>query len=270
MVGLDRVKQQFNTLINRAKIDEARKERGEPVPDRTMHLVFAGPPGTGKTTAAKLIAEAYSAIGLVKKKEPVEISGRDLVNPYEGGTATQVTEIFDRAKNGVLFIDEAYSMVNGHQDTPGLEALNQFLKLAEDRRDNTVVILAGYGGGDGGEDVVEYLNQFNKGMSSRFPTRIPFDSYNAQELAQVGESMLGEHSKFADDAAKKAFKRAAKIAGGSKDNPLNARGVRSLVELIWNAQSDRLVREGGYRNRSKDLSTITVEDIKSGLDGLAV
>lgn len=272
MVGLDRVKVQFNTLINRARLNEQRREYGDPVPDSTMHLVFTGQPGTGKSTAARLLAQAYHAIGLVKKPTVKEISGRDLVSEFQAGSAKQVKEIFDEARGGVLFVDEAYSMVNGDQDIPGKEALNEFLKLAEDRRGDTVVILAGYSEDDNSEDVVRYLNQYNHGMSSRFPTRVPFDLYNAQELAQIGERELSDiNIKFSDDKARKTFKMAAARAGGDAENPSNARGVRSLVGLILNEQANRLAREQvefGRRVTPKDWRQVTSEDIKAGLDGL--
>ena len=171
LVGLDRVKKQFNTLISRAEVDAQRRELGMKLPERDMHLVFAGPPGTGKSTSARILAKAYSAVGLVKNPVPVEVSGRELVSKYAGETAEQTREIFDRAKNGVLFIDEAYAMVTGPHDTHGIEALNEFLKLAEDRRDSTVVILAGYGDEDEQQGVVEYLAQYNPGLRSRFPSR---------------------------------------------------------------------------------------------------
>ncbi len=268
LVGLDRVKKQFNTLISRAEVDAQRRELGMKLPERDMHLVFAGPPGTGKSTSARILAKAYSAVGLVKNPVPVEVSGRELVSKYAGETAEQTREIFDRAKNGVLFIDEAYAMVTGPHDTHGIEALNEFLKLAEDRRDSTVVILAGYGDEDEQQGVVEYLAQYNPGLRSRFPQQVKFDPYTPKELNEVGTRMLSaQEFTLADDKAGKAFKAATKAVGLGD---ANARGVRTLVSAVSDAQADRLARQARKRKPTREeLSTITSEDIADGLSRLS-
>lgn len=267
MIGLDRVKQRFNDLLNEAELETMRREAGYTVPDRTMHQVFVGPPGTGKTTAARVLAKGYYAAGLVDSPELVERSGRDLVSKYSGGTADKVNELFKESKGKVLFIDEAHNMVTGPQDQEGREALGQFVKLALDNRDDTVIILAGYGEDGESGDVISRLAQYDPGIKRRFPTRIPFDPYTDKQLGDIGESMLKRNQLKIEDSAKKMFRAAAAKAGRVEDS--NAGGVENLMGAIFTAQAQRIMtsRQAGQAKPTRDeLEKITADDVKVAME----
>jgi SpoVK/Ycf46/Vps4 family AAA+-type ATPase len=265
MIGLDRVKRHFNDLFDLAEMDVIRRESGMEPRDRTMHQVFSGPPGTGKTSAARLLAEGYYASGLVSSPKLVEKSGRDLVSEFASNSAKQVTDIFDESKGKVLFIDEAHNMVTGPNDKDGLEALGQFVKLSLDRRSDTVVILAGYEGENG--NVVEHLAQYDPGIRRRFPNQVPFDPYTDKQLGDIGETMVKRNDWKLDDDAKKMFRLAAAKAGRRRDE--NAGGVENFVNKIYTVQSRRLAAErkaGKEKFSSKDLQKVTVEDVKAAIE----
>jgi SpoVK/Ycf46/Vps4 family AAA+-type ATPase len=255
MVGLPLVKDKMDQLLATAANDAAKRARGLQVPERTMHLVFEGPPGTGKTTAAQILANAYYGAGLVDNPDPIIIRGRELVAGYEGQTDAKVKEIFDRAKGKVLFIDEFYSIVSGDQDNVGREALNAFNDLAEKRRNDTVVILAGYEDEQGG---LKYLDRYNPGISSRFPTRVPFTSYTPRELAQIAHADINRTGKAHNKNAARAL---STYAGMVKDN---ARGVRNLVDAV-HRQSDlrrKKTLDTGRTLTDTDLVSYTATDVR--------
>lgn len=258
MIGLPLVKQKFDELLATANNDARKRESGIKVPERTMHMVFEGPPGTGKTIAARILARAYYGAGLVDNPEVVPIRGRELVAQYAGQTDTQVKEIFDRAKDKVLFVDEFYSIVNGPQDDLGKEALNAFNDLAEQRRNDTVIILAGYEDEQGG---MKYLDRYNPGMSSRFPTRVRFTPYKPKELGQIAVNDM--HNRLSlKPYTKKATTALTQYAGMVKDN---ARGVRNFTEAVSRQQDLRLqrVEDNGRAITDRMLETYTISDVRA-------
>jgi SpoVK/Ycf46/Vps4 family AAA+-type ATPase len=176
MVGLTSVKREVTDLVNLLASARRRQEAGLPVPSLSRHLIFSGPPGTGKTTVARLYGQLLAALGVLAQGQLVEVGRADLVGQYVGLTEKKTTEVFQRARGGVLFIDEAYSLARGGF---GAESIDTLVKLMEDHRDEVVVIAAGYA-----QEITKFLAS-NPGLSSRFSTRIEFPNYSPDELVTI-------------------------------------------------------------------------------------
>lgn len=188
LVGLECVKQTVNDLIIYQTIQKKRQEYGLYNQKSTLHMAFTGNPGTGKTTVARIVGRIYKKLGLLSKGHFMEVSRTDLIAGYQGQTALKVKDVIERAKGGVLFIDEAYSITeNDHSDSYGRECLTELTKALEDYRDDLVVIVAGY---------TEPMNKFfesNPGLKSRFNTFIEFGDYSSDELLNILESMCKDN-----------------------------------------------------------------------------
>merc|ERR1719198_1599780 len=187
VIGLKGVKSFVYSLYAQLKTELERREAGIKVPGSagTLHMVFSGNPGTGKTTLARIVAELLNAMGILRKGHLVEADRSTLVAGYSGQTALKTKQVVEQAMGGVLFIDEAYSLVQGDgKDSFGHEALDTLIKMIEDRRQDLVVILAGYC------DEMQRLLDSNPGLRSRFPTTIDFTDYTEEELMQIAEKML--------------------------------------------------------------------------------
>ncbi|MGF7234585.1 MAG: AAA family ATPase [Frankia sp.] len=184
MIGLDEVKREVADLVDLIASAKARMEAGLPAPPMSRHLVFAGPPGTGKTTVARLYGELLAAMGVLRTGQMIEVSRADLVGQYVGHTAVKTTEVFNKARGGILFIDEAYALSSGGEGNDfGREAIDTLVKLMEDHRDEIVVIAAGYTG-----DMKQFLAS-NAGLASRFSHQIRFASYATDELVAIFEGL---------------------------------------------------------------------------------
>lgn len=266
MIGLDRVKHEFNTLLDRVEVANAREKAGLKRNDEVMHQVFVGPAGTGKTTAARLLAKGYYAAGVVENDRFVETSGNDLRAGFVGGTAEKVDKLFESAKGGVLFIDEAHTIVSGEQDDFGRQALEKLVKLSEDKRNSTLIILAGYGPEAGQGDVVQRLAQYDQGIVRRFPKRVHFDAYTPKQLGDIGEATLRDAEYVITPGAKRAF-RAGAAAAGAHGNQ-NAGGVRNFTTALRDAHSNRVAKIPDPT--LAQLQGITVADVNSALAALGL
>ena len=238
LVGLDSVKQDLNNLINLIKVKKMREEREMKQPSISLHLVFSGNPGTGKTTVARLLAGIYKELGVVKKGQLVEVDRSDLVVGYIGQTASKTSKVIDSALGGVLFIDEAYTLTNSGDDKDfGQEAVDTLLKRMEDERDNLIVVVAGYT-----DPMDEFINS-NPGLRSRFNKYIFFQDYTGEELYKIFLSMCRSQEYEPNPKAKKYVKDyLISRAEAHEDNFANAREVRNYIERCIERQANRIVK----------------------------
>ena len=255
-IGLDVIKQEVDSLINYVTIMQRRREAGLPTPDMSLHMVFSGNPGTGKTMIARLMSRVYKSLGILSKGHLVETDRGGLVAGFVGQTAIKTKEVIDSAKGGVLFIDEAYALTNrgGGQDF-GQEAVDTLLKAMEDMRDDLIVIVAGY------TELMEQFVNSNPGLKSRFNRFMEFPDYTVQELIDIF-NMRCEKSgyRLKDDEALKTLRIRLEKASEDLSTFGNARGVRNLFERALSRQADRLA---GYEEITKeDLETLTAEDLE--------
>ena len=253
-IGLAEVKQEVTNLINMATVFKRRQEAGLPTTDFSLHLVFTGNPGTGKTMIARLMARIYRSLGILSKGQLVEVDRSGLVAGYVGQTAIKTQQQIQKALGGVLFIDEAYAL-NGKSDNDfGQEAIDTVLKAMEDHRDDLVVIAAGY------DELMERFIHSNPGLESRFNRYLHFDDYSTDEMVEIFKMQCKKGCYTLADGAEeevRAFIDEANDAGGVTFG--NARGVRNLFEQILTEQANRLARMETFTK--EDLMTITKDDV---------
>jgi stage V sporulation protein K len=253
MVGMKTVANEMDSLINTALINERRREAGLPVASSSNHLIFTGNPGTGKTTVAQKLASMYNAAGILPT-DKVTITGRDeLVGEYANNISNNVTKIFNKSRGGVLFVDEAYMLSD---DNLGKEAATQLMKLMEEYKDDTVVIVAGYP-----DKMKEFVN-INPGMKSRFSRSINFPDYSEADQKRILSSMFrGNQDKVKDTKTASAISAAVKVytaQGG------NGRAMERLHYDLYKARSSRLAKQPNLSDR--DLSIFTAEDVQQAMN----
>lgn len=235
LVGLDDVKKDIKNLMNLVKVRRLRKENGLPIPPMSLHMVFMGNPGTGKTTVARIISGLYAAIGVLEKGQLIEVDRSGLVAGYVGQTALKTQEVIKSALGGVLFIDEAYSLASGGENDFGREAIETILKAMEDHRDEIIVVVAGYDG-----PMEKFINS-NPGLQSRFNKYFYFPDYNGEQLLHIFKGQCKKNgyalTEEAEAEAKAMFEELYENRG---ENFGNGRDVRNVFEDTVVRQSNRV------------------------------
>ena len=255
LVGLDNIKKDVADLINLVKMQKMRRDRGLKSVPVSLHLVFSGNPGTGKTTVARILARLYKQIGVLSKGQLVEVDRSALVAGYVGQTATKTQEKIKEAMGGILFIDEAYTLVKKEGNDFGQEAIDTLLKEMEDHRDDFVVIVAGYT-----KPMEDFINS-NPGLKSRFNKYMYFEDYTKDELLTIFQGFCDKYQYQLDESAQKAVsEKLEQMTSEKKENFANAREVRNLFEKIITKQANRI----GAMENSEEMPEITLilaEDI---------
>ena len=258
LVGIASVKEKVRQTANFAKVQQMRLTQGLPAIPTSYHSVYTGNPGTGKTTVARLMARIYKALGVLRKGHLVECDRSMLVAEYVGQTAPRTNAIIDRALDGILFIDEAYSLVKDHEDF-GQEAIETLLKRMEDERDRLIVIVAGY------PEEMERFIRSNPGLQSRFSRRIEFPDYSAFELCRIFGRMCRKNGLVLSPALREKIVHHFDDALRARDEHFgNARVVRNCFEAVINAQANRLAQAAGVN--AEALARLESEDLVSPSD----
>lgn len=259
LIGLTSVKERVRSIIAVVQANTERAKAGLPTVNPSLHLVFTGPPGTGKTTVARLVARLYAATGAIPDSRFTEASRADLIAGYVGQTAIKTQEIINRARPGVLFIDEAYALTPTSDVDFGAEAIATLVKAMEDHRDELAVIVAGY------EDEMTHFIGSNPGLRSRFKTFVSFDDYAPDELTVIFRSLADQAGiALADGVAERveeAMRRAAGLPGFG-----NGRFARSLFEQAYVRMAERAAEDGEVH--VDELDTLLPEDITVDVDAL--
>ena len=251
-IGLQTVKEEVHNLINMASVYQLRRQHDLPTTDMSLHLVFTGNPGTGKTMMARMMARIYRSLDILSRGQLVEVDRSGLVAGYVGQTAIKTQKVIEKAMGGVLFIDEAYALNGRSENDFGQEAIDTILKAMEDHRDDLVVIVAGY------TDLMDRFIHSNPGLESRFNRFLLFDDYTTDEMVEIFRMQCKKGCYQLTEEAQPLIRDY--IAEESADDSFgNARGVRNLFEHVLVAQNNRLAAM--EKITREDLMTITADDV---------
>ena len=245
------VKDEVHDLINMVQVYKLREQHDLPTTDMSLHMVFTGNPGTGKTMMARMMARIYRSLGILSKGQLVEVDRSGLVAGYVGQTALKTQKVIEKAMGGVLFIDEAYALNGKSENDFGQEAIDTILKAMEDHRDDLVVIVAGY------TELMDRFIHSNPGLESRFNRFLLFEDYTPEEMFEIFKMRCGKGYVLAPEAEPLVRDY---IAEESADPSFgNARGVRNIFEHILVAQNNRLAKMDSVTR--DDLMTLTADDV---------
>ncbi len=251
-IGLQTVKEEVHNLINMASVYQLRRQHDLPTTDMSLHLVFTGNPGTGKTMMARMMARIYRSLDILSRGQLVEVDRSGLVAGYVGQTAIKTQKVIEKAMGGVLFIDEAYALNGRSENDFGQEAIDTILKAMEDHRDDLVVIVAGY------TNLMDRFIHSNPGLESRFNRFLLFDDYTTDEMVEIFRMQCKKGCYQLTEEAQPLIRDY--IAEESADDSFgNARGVRNLFEHVLVAQNNRLATM--EKITREDLMTITADDV---------
>ena len=256
-IGLDEVKKEVKNLINMAAVYKLRQDNNLPNPDMSLHLVFSGNPGTGKTMIARFMARVYHSLGLLSVGKLIEVDRSGLVAGYIGQTAIKTSKVLESAKGSVLFIDEAYTLTSKTENDFGFEAVDTILKAMEDNRDDLVVIVAGY------IDLMEEFIDSNPGLRSRFNKYIDFADYTADEMMGIFKLNCSKSFYVLDSDAEAEVKEYFTAVSEAAGEFGNARGVRNTFEKILTEQANRIAELDNVTR--DDLMKITKSDVTKAL-----
>ena len=253
-VGMDAIKTEVRSLINMVQVYKLRREHNLPTTDMSLHMVFSGNPGTGKTTVARIMSRIYHSLDILSKGQLVEVDRSGLVAGYVGQTALKTQKVIEKAMGGVLFIDEAYALNGKSENDFGQEAIDTILKAMEDHRDDLVVIVAGY------TELMDRFIHSNPGLESRFNRFLMFEDYTPEQMVAIFKMQCKKGCYVLAQGTEELVRDF--IAEESADDSFgNARGVRNLFEHILVAQNNRLAKmENVTRD---DLMQILPDDVLS-------
>lgn len=252
-IGLAAVKKEVRNLIDLVKVHQLREKNGLPAAELSLHMVFSGSPGTGKTTIARLMARIYHSLGILSKGQLVEVDRSGLVAGYVGQTALKTSKAIERALGGVLFIDEAYALNSSTGNDFGQEAIDTILKAMEDHRDDLVVIAAGY------DDLMDRFIHSNPGLESRFNRFLHFDDYSPEELLKIFQMRCQKGCYTLEKEAAGLVQDFLREENQDPESFGNARGVRNVFERILVCQANRLA--GLEAVTREDLMKLTAADV---------
>jgi len=253
LIGLEGIKKEVESLINMVSIHKLRKEHGLKSAEMSLHMVFSGNPGTGKTTIARIMSRIYHSLDILSKGHLVEVDRSGLVAGYVGQTAGKTAKVIESALGGVLFIDEAYALTSKSENDFGQEAIDTLLKAMEDYRDDLVVIVAGYDG------LMDTFIHSNPGLESRFNRYMHFDDYSTDEMMAILDMQLKKGQYVLEESAKSAVRDYIEASNTSSISFGNARGIRNIFEKLLVEQANRLSDAGNITK--EQLMRITEADV---------